>query len=75
MDHTGEYIAMTIILLVPCVVLVGILIWNHRVNKVKKAAIDPEINAFKEIIDGWTKGVETRIQEQFEDQQPEEVHG
>jgi hypothetical protein len=71
MDHTGEYIAMTIILLVPCVVLAGLLIWHHRT----KPKDDPKLNAFKEIVDGWTKGVETRIEEQFEDQSPEEVAG
>lgn len=78
MPSTAEVISMLTLILVPCVVTVGLLIWERQRRKkadphyeLYKAANEPwekphDVAAFKKILDDWNKGVETRIEEMSE---------
>lgn len=66
MPSTAEVISMIALILIPCVVTAGLLLWERQ----RRKKTDPQIESFKQIFRDMACGVETRIQEMSE---PEEV--
>lgn len=70
MPSNAEVISMITLLLIPCLVTLGLLIW-HRKQKAKAATT--LVEGIQQSYQEWLKGVETRIQEMTEAETHEEV--